>query len=366
MKLVTMEDSTATGQVNMLEERLLVSQNQNGGLKTLPFILANWAFETSAYCALMADMILYLMGAYGLPLSMGTKIVFIFSTATSTMQFFGAILSDSLFGRFPMIAFGSISILVGTILLWLTTMLPDLRPQPCDISNSTKTCEAATFYQLSVICSSLLLISVGRGGIESSSLAFGADQLYSKIHNSERASLSFDKYISRYFQVNLPAVIVGGTVVVYVQEQLGWKLGYKISVILLLFAVLSIFVASPLYVKLKARKGMFSELAGVIVVSFKHRNLKLPSEDMDGFYNAKEESPLTIPSNKLRSSGGSKGIDQISPILSTSFILYSTFSQGSIEVILVKTMDRHITPNFEIPAGAFGFVGPLFAMAWLV
>ncbi|XP_071722475.1 protein NRT1/ PTR FAMILY 1.2-like [Rutidosis leptorrhynchoides] len=193
----------------------------------------------------------------------------------------------------------------------------------------------ATFYQLFVICSSLFLISVGSGVIKSSLLAFGADQLYSNnIHFPERASFSLDKYISRHYQVMLPAIFVGCTGVVCVQEQLGWKLGFGVSVVLLLFAVLSFFLVSPLYVKLKASKGMFFGLGRVIVNSIRNRNLKLPSEDIDGFYNAKEGSHLTIPSRN-------------------GFFLQ------------VKTMDRHLTPKFEIPAGQFTSFPVFFSVIWL-
>ncbi|GAV92605.1 hypothetical protein CFOL_v3_35983, partial [Cephalotus follicularis] len=103
-------------QMNMLNEKLLDTRNQKGGLKTLPFIIANEALEKVASYGLAPIMIMYLMQDYGLGMSMGTKILFMWSAATNFMPVVGAFLSDCYFGRFSMIGFGSFSSLLVCII----------------------------------------------------------------------------------------------------------------------------------------------------------------------------------------------------------------------------------------------------------
>ncbi|XP_071721923.1 protein NRT1/ PTR FAMILY 1.2-like [Rutidosis leptorrhynchoides] len=195
---------------------------------------------------------------------------------------------------------------------------------------------------------------VGCGGIKSSLLAFGVDQ-FDSTDNSERASLSLDKYISRYYQVMLISNFVGLSGVVYVQERFGWKLGFGISIILLFFAVLSFFAASPLYVMLKAKKRPFCRFLNKSCI------ISNAKQDFSLDKNVLEPSRVCTVDQVEEL----KALIKVAPILSTSFIFYSAISQSSIEVVLVKTMERHLTPNFEIPAGFFTSLPLLFSIIWL-
>ncbi|XP_057455947.1 protein NRT1/ PTR FAMILY 1.2-like isoform X2 [Lotus japonicus] len=55
---------------------------------------------------------------------------------------------------------------------------------------------------------------------------------------------------------------------------------------------------------------------------------------------------------------GLKAIIKVIPLWSSSIMISVSTSQTSFRLLQAKTMDRHITPSFEIPAGSFG----LFSM----
>ncbi|KAL3500557.1 hypothetical protein ACH5RR_039650 [Cinchona calisaya] len=106
---------------NPSEDKKHPSPPNKGGLRTMPFIIAN-----------------------------------------NFTPVLGAIVADSYVGRFHMIGFGCVNLL-GTVLLWLTTMIPQARPPPCN--ESINNCSSATSFQLFLLLISFAILSTGVGGI---------------------------------------------------------------------------------------------------------------------------------------------------------------------------------------------------------
>ncbi|CAK9166097.1 unnamed protein product [Ilex paraguariensis] len=100
-------ESTSDEQKMMINEPLL-KKTPKGGFRTMPFIIANEAFEKVASYGLTPNMILYLMREYHMEMATGSNILFLWSAATNFLPVVGALLADSLMGRFWMIAFGSV------------------------------------------------------------------------------------------------------------------------------------------------------------------------------------------------------------------------------------------------------------------
>ncbi|XP_027182917.1 protein NRT1/ PTR FAMILY 1.2-like isoform X6 [Coffea eugenioides] len=188
------ENSADDEQESMTTKPLLNDDHDcfsaKGGFRTMPFILANEAFAQVASYGLQPSMILYLTREYHLNMATGSNTIFLWSAATNLMPLLGAIVADSFLGRFRMILFGCVISLLGMALLWLTSMIPQAKPPPCHESN--KNCSSATSFQLFLLCSCLGLTSIGFGGITSSSIAFGADQLQKAGgHNNGRVLESY-------------------------------------------------------------------------------------------------------------------------------------------------------------------------------
>jgi solute carrier family 15 (peptide/histidine transporter), member 3/4 len=90
-------------------------------------ITANEAFEKVASYGLLPNMIFYLMKGYGMSITKGTNLLFLWSAATNFTPTVGAFLADSYLGRFLTIALGSfISLLV--IFNSSTRIIPFLPP----------------------------------------------------------------------------------------------------------------------------------------------------------------------------------------------------------------------------------------------
>ncbi|XP_057957148.1 protein NRT1/ PTR FAMILY 1.2-like isoform X2 [Malania oleifera] len=340
----------------------------------------------------MPNMIMYLMREYGLETARGSNILFYWSAATNLMPVLGAFLADSFVGRFRMIGFGSIVSLLGMFLLWLTTMIPQVRPPPCNHYSSN--CDSATLSQLILLCSSLALMSIGAGGIRSSSMVFGADQLVARGNMKNTGNL--ESFFNWYYAAASLSVVIAMTCIVYLQENMGWKVGFGVPVVLMFLSAVSFFLASHFYVKLKATTSFVTGFFQVMLASYKNRDLSLPSQCMDVMYYHKKGSALLVPSGKLRflnkacvvrnaevdlmTDGRAsdpwslctvdqveelKALIRVIPLWSTGIMMSVCMSQDSFRTLLTKPMDRHITPDLEIPAGSFSVFMVISLTIWI-
>ncbi|XP_039008472.1 protein NRT1/ PTR FAMILY 1.2-like [Hibiscus syriacus] len=258
----------------MKEPLLVTAPTSKGGVKALPFIFASEVFQHVASVGLLPNMILYLTTEYGLENAKAANLIFIWSASNQFTPIVGAFLADSYVGRYLMIGFGSIFSFLGMFLLWLTAMFTQARPH-CD-KFSSSSCESPTTHQLLFLYSSLALISIGGGGIKSSSLAFGADQLTKR--NNVADARTLESYFSWYYVFVQCSALIAFTCIVYVQDKLGWKMGFGVPTILMLISCIFFFLASPLYVKLKAGKSLLTGFARVLSASFRNRHIELSSQ----------------------------------------------------------------------------------------
>ncbi|KAL4560332.1 hypothetical protein LXL04_032482 [Taraxacum kok-saghyz] len=369
--------------------------DRKGGLRTMPFIIVNEAFERVASYGLMPNMIFYLMEVYHMEAVTGTSILSIWSALSNGLSIFGALIADSYLGRFRVIALGSLSTLLvsvppplsisilnnltntllflqGMISLWLTSMFPQLRPSSC--SELDAICTPATPTQLALLFSSLGLLSIGCGCIRPCSMAFGADQLnHDRTPNKQRV---IDSYFNWYYASAAFSTVIAFTVVVYIQDQYGWQVGFAVPVLFMVCSALMFLLGSSLYVKVKVGESPVSGFIQVLVVAFKNRKLSLSRDDCYNHSDGIDPVQLTenlrflnkscVVKNPYMDSSvldpwtlstvenveSIKSLIRIAPIWSSGILLFTTTAQ-SYPTLQAKTMNRHITTSFEIPAASF-------------
>ncbi|KAJ0008372.1 hypothetical protein Pint_29727 [Pistacia integerrima] len=271
-------------------------KRRKGGLITMPFIIANEAFEKVASYGLVPNMILYFIGDYHLSVAKGTNILFFWTAATNFMPILGAFLSDSYLGRFLTIGLGSIVSLLGTILLWLTAMIPKVKPPPCDMLSGQK-CQSPTASQMTLLISSFILMAIGAGGIRPCSIAFGADQLDRR--DNPKNERVIESFFGWYYASAAISVVIALTAIVYIQDHLGWRVGFGVPAILMFFSAFLFFLASPLYIKMQASTSLFTGFAQVAVVAYKNRKLPLPPPNSTRCYHRKKGSEVLVPTKRL-------------------------------------------------------------------
>ncbi|KAH9762393.1 protein NRT1/ PTR FAMILY 1.2 [Citrus sinensis] len=369
-----------------------MTKSKKGGLRTMPFIIANEAFEKVAGVGLHANMIFYLILEYHMSGPEGANVLFLWGAISNFLPIIGASISDSFLGRFRVIALGTFTALLGMILLWLTAIIPAARPPKCN--PFIEICPAAKPRQLGFLFSSFVLMSIGAGGIRPCSLAFGADQFHNPDNpNNERILQTFFNWY--YASVGL-SYMASITLIVYIQDKAGWVVGFGVPVGLMLFSTVMFILGSSLYIKPKANKVLFTGFGQVISAAWKNRHLPLPPTDADRWYYYKG-SKLTAPTEKLRFLNRAcvvqnrekeldldgkaiepwklctvkqveelKAIIKVLPIWSSGIMIAVTISQYTFPQLQAKSMDRHIfSEKLKIPPGSFGVFAILTLTIWV-
>ncbi|PON50529.1 Proton-dependent oligopeptide transporter [Parasponia andersonii] len=368
--------------------------SKKGGLRTLPFIIANETFEKVASYGLLANMILYLLGDYHFKLTTGANILFLWNALSNFTPIIGAFLSDSFLGRFRVIAIGTVTSLLGILVLVLTAVIRKARPPHCDLMSGEK-CESPKLGQRLLLYSSFALMSIGAGGIRPCSMAFGADQI-DKPENRENER-TLQTFFSWYYASTGISIMIAVTVIVYIQDKVGWAQGFGVSLGLMAFSTLMFFLGNSLYVKVKGNKNLFCGFAHVVSAAWKNRHLSLPPQNnFDGWYYHKGSKLVTptdklrflnkaciikIPSKDLTHEGIAKdpwslstvrqveelkALLKVLPIWSTGIYIAASISQQSFWINQATHMNTELfTRHFHIPAGSFSVFTLLSLTIWV-
>ncbi|RCV38071.1 hypothetical protein SETIT_8G112400v2 [Setaria italica] len=309
-------------------------------------------------------------------------IVFAYQAATNFLPIFGAILSDALWGRFLTISLTLFACTIGAVLLWLTTMVSTLVAQDCgNKDQDNQSCHSPTTPQLFVLLTSLVFLSIGASGVRPCSLPFGVDQFAHWIGTKKDRALKV--LFSCYYVSMGGSAIISITLIVYLQDKLGWKTGFAISVAIMAFATFLNIVTFPLYIKVKPQKSIWLSLVQVIFVATRNRHIQLPEAGNGLQYHNTGGLEAVVPSRKMRflnkacllrahgdrssneehnaNSWNVCTVEQVEDLKRTlsvipmwsSMITSLLIQQATFRVLQADTMDRRVgTTKFQMPAGS--------------
>ena len=140
---------------------------------------------------------------------------------------------------------------------------------------------APPWFLVTLFFLSIYLVAVGQGGHRLCVQAFGGDQFDRQDLKESKAKSSFFNWW--YFAISI-VVIVTLIVLVYIQENLGWALGFGMPCIVLVAALLVFLLGSKTY-RYSVRengKNPFMRIGRVIVRAIRNRHntpSAIPSED---------------------------------------------------------------------------------------
>ncbi|OEL17210.1 Protein NRT1/ PTR FAMILY 8.5 [Dichanthelium oligosanthes] len=140
----------------------------------------------------------------------------------------GAFLADTYWGRYKTIVIFLLLYTTGMLILTVSAFLPLIM----DLPNNSGIRRIAVYL-------GLYLVALGTGGIKPCTSALGADQ-FDGADPVERATKGsfFNWY---YFAINIGSLL-SGTVLVWVQQDIGWGVGFAVPMVLMVFG-LAVFVA---------------------------------------------------------------------------------------------------------------------------
>ncbi|TMW98007.1 hypothetical protein EJD97_004655 [Solanum chilense] len=349
-------------------ETMETKKRKLGGMKTMPFILANEVCDRFVGAGFHSNLITYLTQVLNVPLIKASNTLANFSGVSNFTPLIGALVADSFAGRFW-------TIIVGSIIYEM------------EASNS----------QLWALYICLLLTSIGTGGLRPCVVTFAADQL--DMRKSKVESRKWNFYNLFYFCVTM-ATLTALTVVVYIQDNVNWGWGLGLLTIAMALSVVAFVVGSPFYRKVEPGGSPLIRLTQVIVASLRKRKVVVPDDDRLLYENRELDSAISHD-GRLLHTNQFKWIDRAAvvtgndmketcqpnlwrlatvhrteelkcilrmlPIWAAGILHFASHSHvSSFTIQQARSMDRHLSHSFQIPPASMSIFSVLTVLIGLV
>ncbi|KAG2721996.1 hypothetical protein I3843_02G093400 [Carya illinoinensis] len=371
------EEYTQDGTVDLRGNPVL--RSKRGGWTACWFVVVYEVFERMAYYGISSNLVIYLTTKLHQGTVKSSNNVTNWVGTIWITPILGAYVADAHLGRYWTFVVSSVIYISGMLMLTLAVSLPSLKPPRC-LESDVENCRKASTLQLAVFYGALYTLAVGTGGTKPNISTIGADQ-FDEFDPKEKAhKLSFFNWwmFSIFF-----GTLFANTVLVYIQDNVGWTLGYGLPTLGLAISIIIFLSGTPFYRHKVPSGSPFTRMARVIVAALRKWKEHIPNDPKELYELELEEyakkgkfridsTPtlrfLTKASVKTGSTSPwmlcavtqveeTKQMIRMIPILIATFIPSTMVAQ--INTLFVKqgtTLDRAIG-SFKIPpASLAGFV----------
>eukprot|EP00262_Sarcandra_glabra_P000865 TRINITY_DN10911_c0_g1_i1.p1 TRINITY_DN10911_c0_g1~~TRINITY_DN10911_c0_g1_i1.p1 ORF type:complete len:587 (+),score=54.21 TRINITY_DN10911_c0_g1_i1:81-1841(+) len=265
-----------------------------GVWKASLFIIAIEFSERFSYFGIATNLVIYLTKILHQDLKTAAKNVNYWSGVTTIMPLVGGFIADAYLGRFSTVLVSSIIYLLGLGLLTMSEFVPSLKPCKMD------TCHDSTRIHEVVFFLAMYLISIGTGGHKPSLESFGADQFDDDHYEERKKKMSYFNWWSLGLCLG---VVLGVTVVVYMQDNVGWGVADIILTSTMATSMVIFILGRPFY-RFRAPEGSpLTPMLQVLVAAAAKRNLPQPSDPSQLYEVSKSriaDKRLLFHTNKLK------------------------------------------------------------------
>ncbi|XP_072970675.1 protein NRT1/ PTR FAMILY 5.2-like isoform X1 [Typha angustifolia] len=365
------EDYAKDGSVDLKGNPVL--RSKRGGWSACCFLVVYEVFDRMAYFAVSTNLLIYLTRKLHQGTVEAANNVTNWAGVGFLMPVFGGYIADAYLGRYWTFVISSLFFLLGMCLLTVAVSVPSLKPPPCDQTTIAASCEQASALQSGVFFTALYILAVASGGTKPNISTIGADQFddFEPKEKAQKASF-FNWWMCSIFT----GTLLANTLFVYVQDTVGWSLGYGLPTVGLLASVLVFFAGTPLYRHKVPQGSPLTKMAKVLVAAVRKRRVPLPKNalelhelELEEYKNRNKFRILSTDSmrflNKAAVKNGSntpwmlstvteveetKQMLKLTPIFLAMIVPATTIAQ--VNTLFVKqgtTLNRHIGSHFQLP-----------------
>ncbi|KAG0587899.1 hypothetical protein KC19_2G199600 [Ceratodon purpureus] len=344
-----------------------------------------------AFIGLQIDLVLYLINHLNFATTKAATTVTNFAGTAFLCPLLGGFIADAYLGRFSTIIFFAIVELVGMSLMTISASIGSLQPPQC----AAPPCESATPSDLAVLYVGLYLIALGSGGLKPCLSSLGADQ-FDETHLKERRLSSV--YFNWFFFSFVAGGLLGVTVLVYIQDNIGNAVGYGVC-LALVAAGLAVFLAGTRRFRKRLPSGSpLTRILQVFVAAVRKMHRPVPPSpdflfemddkeaahlgfqkiDHTNYFRFLDRAAIVDGDRKDRQPEASKwelctvtqveetkAIVKLMPIWAGTIIMNVVLAQlQTFTIEQGATMERNVG-SFKFPAASIPFF-PLIIMAILV
>ncbi|KAG0611982.1 hypothetical protein M758_7G181400 [Ceratodon purpureus] len=302
----------------------------------------------------------------------------------------GGFIADTYLGRFKTIAIGLLIYQAGMVLLTLTVALPALKPPPCPTQTN---CTNVSESSVKLFFFALYLIAIAIGGVKPCISTLGADQFDEEDEKERPMKQSFFNY---WWIAVTGGAVVALTVLVYIQDHVGFGWGYGIPTVGMVFSTF-LFLAGRRRYRYKLPQGSpLTQVAQVLVAATRKFRVKVPANAALLHETYQPEKRNILHSNNFRfldkaatprgeeikeSLAGDEGsvnrwhlctvtqveevklLVKVLPIWFTTLMFIVTSQQlGTVFLRQGLTLDLHMGHHFKIPPASMELTCSLTAL----
>ncbi|XP_006649697.1 protein NRT1/ PTR FAMILY 8.3-like [Oryza brachyantha] len=261
------DDYTGDGSVGFSGNPIL--KHETGNWRACSLILGTEVCERLAYYGISKSLVTYLSTRMHEGNVSAARNFTTWQGTCYLTPLIGATLADSYWGKYQTIAVFSTIYFLGMAALTLSALIPSLQPPQCIGSF----CPQPTMPQYLIYFVGLYMIALGSGGIKPCVSSFGADQ-FDDTDPAERTKKgAFFNWF--YFAINIGSLI-SGTVLIWVQQNCGYGIGFGIPTVFIAFAVGSFFIGSQIYRYQIPAGSPLIRVCQVVIAAMRKRNVDLP------------------------------------------------------------------------------------------
>nr|GMD92341.1 protein NRT1/ PTR FAMILY 8.3-like [Ipomoea batatas] len=325
-----------------------------GNWRACPFILGTECCERLAYYGIATNLVSYLTKKLHEGNVSAARNVTTWQGTCYLTPLIGAVLADAYWGRYWTIAVFSSIYFIGMCTLTLSASIPALKPVECVGS----LCPTATPAQYAVFFIGLYLIALGTGGIKPCVSSFGADQ-FDDTDSRERVKKgSFFNWF--YFSINIGA-LVSSSLIVWIQDNAGWGLGFGIPALFMGLAIASFFAGTPLYRFQKPGGSPLTRMCQVLVASIHKWNVTAPI-DSSLLYETPDNAWRLCTVTQVEEL---KILIRMFPIWATGIVFSAVYAQMSTMFVEQGTMMDTSIGSFNIPAASLSSFDVISVIVWV-
>ncbi|XP_021744657.1 protein NRT1/ PTR FAMILY 7.1-like [Chenopodium quinoa] len=245
-------------------------KKKRGGWKSAILVLANQALATLAFFGVGVNLVLFLTRVLRQENAVAANNVSVWTGTVYLFSLVGAFLSDSYWGRFLTCTVFQLILLLGLVILSLTSWLFLLDPKGC--GDGKLVCQETSVIGEIIFYISIYMVALGYGGHQPTCATFGADQFDDSDPKGESSKAAFFCYF--YFALNCGSLF-SNTVLVYYEDNGYWTLGFWVSFAAALLGVILFVVGTPGYRFIKACGNPLPRVAQVFVAAYRKCNIKV-------------------------------------------------------------------------------------------
>ncbi|XAR61065.1 hypothetical protein NMG60_11034665 [Bertholletia excelsa] len=366
------EEYTQDGTVDLKGKPVL--RSKTGRWRACSFIVGYEVCERLAYYGIATNLVIYLTDTLHEGTVKSSNNVTNWIGTVWILPLLGAYIADAHLGRYRTFMIASAIYLLGMCLLTLAVSVPSLRPPSCPGIKDRDCDKKASAFQLGFFYAALYTIAVGTGGTKPNISTMGADQFDENEPKERTQKLSFFNWwmFSIFF-----GTLFSNTILVYVQDKVGWTIGYALPTGMLAVSIIVFVIGTPYYRHKTPAGSPLVRMGNVLVAAVSKWRAVPPGDPKELYELSLEEyasngklridhtSSLRFLDKAAVKSGDINSPWKLCPVTQVEEtkqmmkmipILFATFIPSTMvaqtHTLFVKqgtTLDRRMGPHFEIP-----------------